>query len=246
MKTLVVIPTYNERENIERLVSRVLRLPEALDVLIVDDNSPDGTGRLARALAQASPRVKVLHRRQKQGIGPAYLAGFRFGLANGYDALIQMDADLSHRPRYLQEMVKQLESCDLVSGSRWIPGGRTLHWPLWRLWLSRAASLYARLVLGVPVRDLTGGFNGYRRRVLEAIDLDCVKSDGYAFQIEMKYRARRLGFKLVEIPIVFTDRTRGGSKISKRIIWEALGIVWVLRFFDRSVGRARAKAGSLL
>lgn len=235
MKTLVIIPTYNECDNIERLVRRLLRLREEIDVLIVDDHSPDGTGELADALAGADARVKVLHRPEKQGIGPAYVAGFKFGLAAGYELLFEMDADMSHRPKYLLTMLKRLADCDVVCGSRWVKGGRTLNWPLARLLLSRLASLYARVVLGVAVRDLTGGFNGYRRRVLESLELDQIRSDGYAFQIEMKYRALRRGFRLVEVPIVFTDRTRGGSKISKRIIWEALGIVWTLRFFDRSV-----------
>ena len=243
MKVLVVVPTYNECENIAPLVERLLRLPPHADVLIVDDHSPDGTGRLADEMARADSRVQVLHRPRKEGIGPAYVAGFKHGLASGYEIVFQMDADLSHRPRYLTPMLEKLQTCDMVSGSRWVRGGRTLNWPLWRLVLSRAASLYAAWVLGVRVKDLTGGFNGYRRRVLEDLKLDEIRSDGYAFQIEMKYRALRMGYRLEEVPIVFTDRTRGGSKISKRIIWEALGIVWVLRFLDRSVPHGRCAAG---
>ena len=236
-RTLVVIPTYNERENIEKLIGRLLHLEPALEVLIVDDNSPDGTGQLADKFAQRENRVHVLHRPQKSGIGPAYIAGFKWGLGKGYSYLIEMDADLSHRPRYLPAFLEHLKTWDVVVGSRWIPGGRIAKWAWHRVLLSRLANIYASWVLGLPIRDLTGGFNCYRREVLERIDLDEIHSDGYSFQIEMKYRTAKNHSRILEIPITFTDRKAGDSKISKRIVWEALLLVWRLKFTVPSLPR---------
>lgn len=227
---LVIIPTYNERDNVTPLASAVLgRLPECT-LLFVDDSSPDGTGALADELARGDSRVRVLHRPAKQGLGRAYLAGFRWGLAEGYSLLIEMDADFSHDPRYLPEMVRRARAgADMVVGSRYVAGGGTENWGVGRRLLSRGGSLYARTVLGVGVRDLTAGFVCYHRRVLEAIGLESVRSEGYGFQIEMKYRVLRAGFRIEEMPIVFIDRRVGHSKMSRGIVMEALGMVWRLR-----------------
>lgn len=232
MRSLVIIPTYNERDNIARLVPAVLDVSSDLDVLIVDDGSPDGTGELADRLAGACGRVRALHRAGKQGIGSAYVAGFRHGLARGYEHLLEMDADFSHSPRDLPRLIAPVQAgqADLVLGSRWVAGGGTERWPLRRRLLSRAGSLYARSVLGVQVRDLTGGFKVFHRRVLESIDLDAVQTAGYGFQIELTYCALRAGFRVRELPIVFAERTCGVSKMSTQIVIEALLMVWRLRF----------------
>lgn len=229
-RVLIVIPTYNERDNLERLVAAVFeQLPRA-HVLVVDDASPDGTGDLADRLAGEDERVHVLHRPGKLGLGTAYVAGFGFGLARDYDLLFEMDADFSHDPRYLPLMVGEAEAgADLVLGSRYVGDGGTENWGVGRKILSRGGSLYARTVLGVGVRDLTGGFKCFRRRVLEAMDLSAVRSEGYSFQIEMTYRAIRAGFKVVEVPIVFVDRRVGQSKMSRSIFLEAIWMVWRLR-----------------
>jgi len=233
MKPLIVIPTYNEIENIPKLLSRLLNIHPDIHVLVVDDNSPDGTGKFVASQEAGNSRIHLLAREKKAGIGPAYIAGFKWGLAREFDAFIEMDADLSHRPRYIPKIISALGRYDVVIGSRWMEGGGIGRWPIHRILLSRTANWYARFILGIDIKDLTGGFTGYRRRVLETLDLDSVHSDGYSFQIEMKYKSHRYGFRHVEIPIQFPDRKAGQSKISKRIILEALIIVWLLKFFKR-------------
>jgi dolichol-phosphate mannosyltransferase len=228
---LVITPTYNERENIERLVPAVLATDPRLDVLFVDDASPDGTGALADRLAAADARVHVLHRPGKRGLGTAYLEGFRWGLEHGYEWLFQMDADFSHDPAHLPQFLDALQRYDVVLGSRYLRGRVTVvNWPIARLLLSYFANVYARWVTGLPVADATGGFKAFRRDVLAAIELDRVESEGYAFQIEMTLRAWKRGFRIVEVPIVFVDRTIGKSKMSRKIIREAVWKVWKLRF----------------
>jgi dolichol-phosphate mannosyltransferase len=226
----VCLPTYNERENLEPMVDR---LGEILGddgvVLVIDDNSPDGTGEIADRLARERPRVHVLHRPRKEGLGPAYLQGFRRALELGADLIFEMDCDFSHDPADVPLLAAAAENANLVIGSRYVPGGGTKNWGLVRRVISRGGSLYAQLLLGVPVRDLTGGFKCYRREVLETIDLDAIDSKGYAFQIETTYRALRAGFRVVEVPIVFTDREVGGSKMSKAIVLEAVWKVPALR-----------------
>jgi dolichol-phosphate mannosyltransferase len=230
----VVLPTYNEAENIERLVEAVLeRLPESRRVLIVDDNSPDGTGDIADRLATAHDDVSVLHRASKQGLGPAYIAGFREALAGGAELIIEMDSDFSHDPAYLPQLLRAIESADVAIGSRYVPGGGVTEWGKVRRFISRGGSRYAREILGVDIRDLTGGFKCFRREVLEAIDLDDVNALGYAFQVEMTYRAIQAGFRVVEVPIVFRDRTEGSSKMSKAIVAEAIWRVPAMRLRGR-------------
>jgi dolichol-phosphate mannosyltransferase len=226
---LVVIPTYNERTNIPLLVPAILLQDPRLEVLVVDDNSPDGTGQLADDLARADARVHVLHRPAKAGLGKAYLAGFRWALDHGYDYVFEMDADFSHDPKFLPEFLRAVEDADLVIGSRYKAGVNVINWPMSRLLLSIGANQYARIVTGLPLDDSTGGFKCFRRRVLEAIALDRVKSNGYSFQIEMSFLAWKKGFRLREIPIVFTDRVEGQSKMSKKIVREAIWMVWWLR-----------------
>jgi dolichol-phosphate mannosyltransferase len=232
MKTIVVVPTYNERENIENFVSQVLALPENIDVLVVDDNSPDGTGVLADELTARFPgRVFVLHRERKEGLGPAYLAGFQHVLGKmNHDLIVQMDADLSHDPAYLPAFMKAAETYDLVLGSRYVKGISVVNWDFKRLLLSKTASRYVRIVTGLPYTDLTGGFKCWRRETLDGIDLRRVSARGYIFQTEMTYRAYRKGFRVGEIPIIFYERNLGRSKISGSIIVEALFRVGLLRF----------------
>ncbi|MBN9686596.1 MULTISPECIES: polyprenol monophosphomannose synthase [unclassified Corallococcus] len=230
-RALVCIPTYNERENIGPITQAVLAADPRVDILVVDDNSPDGTGQLADELAAKNPRVRVLHREKKEGLGRAYLAAFRWALAEGYTYILEMDADFSHDPRYLPTFLDAAEGgADLVLGSRYVDGGGTVNWGVGRKIISRGGSLYARSILGVTVRDLTGGFKCFNRRVLEGIHLDEVRSTGYAFQIELTYRTLRKGFTVREVPIVFEDRRVGHSKMNKKIFVEALGMVWKLRF----------------
>ena len=228
-RALVCVPTYNERENVGAIVTAILAVSRELEVLVIDDASPDGTGTIADGLAAADPRVNVLHRERKEGLGKAYLAGFAWALERGYDLVLQMDADFSHDPRHLAPMLQKAREADLVLGSRYVENGGTVNWRLGRKILSRGGSLYARAILGVPIRDLTGGFKCFRRRVLEAIDLPSVECSGYAFQIELTYRAIRRGFRVVEIPIVFEDRRVGQSKMSRRIVLEAILKVWSIR-----------------
>jgi dolichol-phosphate mannosyltransferase len=232
---LVIIPTYNERDNLEAITRAALAADARLDVLIVDDNSPDGTGEVADALAKTEPRVKVLHRQQKQGLGRAYLHAFQVGLDAGYQLLIEMDADFSHDPKYLPHLIDAALSRkgDVVVGSRWVAGGGTVNWGLGRQLLSQGGSLYARTILQVPLRDLTAGFICFRREVLEGIGLETIQSSGYSFQIELKYRALKRGFQVYEVPIVFEDRRVGQSKMSRKIFAEALGMVWKLKLTVR-------------
>ena len=229
-RALVVIPTYNEAGNVPHIVPQVVAQDPRLEILVVDDNSPDGTGQLAAAIAAKEPRVHVLHREGKLGLGTAYLTGFRWALDRGYDYVFEMDADFSHDPEHLKQFLKAIEDADLVLGSRYLGGKVTIvNWPMPRLLLSYCANLYARWVTGLRIWDLTGGFKCFRRRVLEAIDLPRVRSNGYAFQIEMSVRAWRKGFTLKEIPIVFVDRTEGQSKMNKAIVREAVWMVPRLR-----------------
>ena len=229
-RALVVIPTYNEAANLPQIVPLVLGQDPRLDVLIVDDNSPDGTGRMADELAAANPRVHVLHREGKLGLGTAYIQGFRWGLERYYDYLFEMDADFSHDPAHLKEFLKAVDGVDVVLGSRYLDGRVTVvNWPMGRLMLSYCANIYARWITGLHIWDLTGGFKCFRRRVLETIDLSQVRSNGYAFQIEMSVRAWRKGFKFREIPIVFVDRTEGQSKMNRSIVREAVWMVPRLR-----------------
>ncbi|HEY9506125.1 MAG TPA: polyprenol monophosphomannose synthase [Gemmatimonadales bacterium] len=226
---LVVVPTYNEAANLPLIVPQILAQDPRLDVLVVDDNSPDGTGRLADEMAAADSRVHVLHRPGKGGLGKAYLAGFRWALERDYELVFEMDADFSHDPKFLGEFLRAAEDADLVIGSRYKTGVNVINWPISRLLLSLGANQYARWITGMDIMDSTGGFKCFRRRVLEAIDLERVRSNGYAFQIEMSFRAWKKGFRLVEIPIVFTDRVEGQSKMNKRIVREAIWMVWWLR-----------------
>ena len=231
-KALVIIPTYNERENLPSIVPVVLEHDPRLEVLVVDDNSPDGTGKLADDMACANNRIHVIHRSGKLGLGTAYVAGFKYAIANGFDYACEMDADFSHDPRHLALFLEAIKDADLVIGSRYLDGRVTvLNWPMGRLLLSYFANVYARWVTGLKLWDCTAGFRCYRRAVLEAIDLDQVRSNGYSFQIEMSFRTLRKGFRLKEIPILFTDRAEGKSKMSRSIVWEAVFMVWRLRWW---------------
>ena len=227
-RALVIIPTYNEKENIRPIVELVLSQASDLDVLVVDDNSPDGTAAIVTEMAQANPRVHLLSRAGKLGLGTAYIAGFKWGLSRGYAYLIEMDADFSHDPREIPNMLKAIQQADLVLGSRYIDGIRVVNWPLSRLVLSKGASYYVRIITGLPIHDPTGGFKCFRRKVLETIELDEVRSNGYAFQIEMTHKAWMMGFRVREIPITFADRYAGTSKMSGHIVREALWMVWSL------------------
>ena len=230
-EALIIIPTYNESENLKSLADQVLTALPSADLLIVDDNSPDGTGQLADELAAHNPRVHVLHRSGKLGLGTAYIAGFRYALSKGYEHIFEMDADFSHDPVYLPALLGAAkDGAGVVIGSRRVPGGGTENWGLSRQLISAGGSLYARTILGLGVRDLTSGFKCFRREVLAAIDLDAVHSNGYSFQIEMTYRAVRKGFSVAEVPIIFIDRRAGQSKMSSKIFAEAMGMVWRLRF----------------
>lgn len=228
---LIIVPTYNERDNAPGIAERLLAALPGTDLLFVDDNSPDGTGALLDELARAQPRIHVMHRAGKLGLGTAYVEGFGWGLARGYDYLFEMDADGSHDPKYLPQMLALAEDgADVVIGSRYVPGGGTQNWGAGRKLISRGGSLYARMILGIDVRDITAGFVCWRRAALEAIDLSSITSNGYSFQIEMKYRAVQNNLRVVETPIVFVDRRVGQSKMSRAIVVEALIKVWGLRF----------------
>lgn len=235
-RLLVVLPTYNEAVNLPRIVPAILAQDPRIEILVVDDNSPDGTGQMADALAETFARVHVLHRARKEGLGKAYLTGFTWGLEQGYDLLFEMDADFSHDPGALPGMIAAASQADLVIGSRYKTGVNVINWPMSRLLLSIVANIYARVVTGLPVADSTAGFKCFHREVLEAIPFNRVRSNGYAFQIEMNFRAWRKGFRLVEIPIIFTDRVEGQSKMNKKIVREAVWMVWWLRL-GRLLGR---------
>nr|MBN2278575.1 polyprenol monophosphomannose synthase [candidate division Zixibacteria bacterium] len=231
-KALIIFPTYNEKENIERIIAAVLEKDPRINVLVVDDSSPDGTGEIADRLAGDNARINVLHRTVKEGLGRAYLAGFKWALERGFDYIFEMDADFSHDPKYLPDFLRTIEDCDLVLGSRYISGVNVVNWPMSRLLLSYYANTYTRLVTGLPVRDGTGGFKCFRREVLQAIDLDAIRSNGYIFQIELSMRVWKKGFRIKEIPIIFTDREFGSSKMSKKIVREAIWKVWYLRLMS--------------
>ncbi|HVL83502.1 MAG TPA: polyprenol monophosphomannose synthase [Pseudonocardia sp.] len=243
---LVVIPTYNERDNLRAVVTRLHGAVPDADVLVVDDASPDGTGALADELAAADPRVRVLHRGAKSGLGAAYLAGFAVALNEGYRVVVEMDADGSHAPEDLPELLGALDDADLVLGSRYVPGGQVVNWPVHRLMLSRGGNLYSRMALGVPIRDITGGYRAFRRQVLEELDLRGVASQGYCFQVDMAWRTVQAGFRVREVPITFVERRRGTSKMSRAIVMEALWLVtrWgIARRWSRH-GDAAASVGT--
>ena len=228
-ETLVVIPTYNEAENIRRMIPAVLQQSWDIDVLVVDDGSPDGTASIVRSLMDENPRVHLIERGAKMGLGSAYVAGFKFALARDYQFVFEMDADFSHDPDEIPNFLAKASEFDLVVGSRYTNGVRVLNWPIKRLLLSYTANVYTRFMTGIPLHDATGGFKCFRRRVLETINLDRIKSNGYAFQIEMSYKAWKRGFRIAELPIVFLDRSSGTSKMSRHIIYEALFMLWTLR-----------------
>ena len=230
---LVVMPTFNERDNLPRIVPRVLEQDPRLEILVVDDNSPDGTGRIAEQMAAENPRIHVLHREGKQGLGKAYVAGFKWGLESDFQLFFEMDADMSHPPGAIPEMIEASQRHAVVVGSRYV-GGRVnvVNWPISRLIISLFGSLYARVITGLPIADCTGGFNCFRRTVLATLDLDLIEANGYAFQIELKFRAWKRGFGITEVPIVFTERTEGESKMSKSIVREAIWRVWRLRLLS--------------
>lgn len=230
-RVLVIIPTYNEQENVERIISAVLDICQEADVLIVDDNSPDGTAEIVRSIQKETKRVHLIERQGKLGLGTAYVRGFKFGVQRGYDFIFEMDADFSHDPKDLPRFLKAIEEADLVIGSRYKSGISVVNWPITRLFLSYFANVYARLVTGVPVKDLTAGFKCFRRKVIETIDLDSIHSDGYGFQIEVNYWVYRKGFRLKEISVIFVDRRSGTSKMSRKIIWEAFWLVLRLRLY---------------
>ncbi|HHM02029.1 MAG TPA: polyprenol monophosphomannose synthase [Caldithrix abyssi] len=229
-KALIIIPTYNESENIGPLVEAIHRYQPEAHILFVDDNSPDGTADLIREIQQNDPLIHLLSRPGKMGLGSAYLAGFKYGLSRGYEFIFEMDADFSHDPKEIPAFLRNIEHNDLVLGSRYIKGVNVVNWPLRRLLLSYFANVYSRLATGLPIQDATGGFKCFRREVLENIDFDAIKSNGYAFQIELTFRAWKKGFRIKEIPIIFIDRVAGVSKLSKSIMWEAIFLVWKLRF----------------
>lgn len=221
-ETLVIIPTYNEADNIKSIVSRVRAAVPTAHVLVADDNSPDGTGKLADELAVEDEYVHVLHRKGKEGLGAAYLAGFRWGIDHGYDVLVEMDADGSHQPEELPRLLTALKGADLVLGSRWVPGGRTVNWPKYREIISKGGSTYSRLLLDVPIRDVTGGYRAFRKETLQGLGLDEVASQGYCFQVDLARRAVESGYHVVEVPITFVEREMGDSKMSRDIVVEAL------------------------
>lgn len=228
-KSLVIIPTYNELENIRLLIPDLLGRYNNLDILVVDDSSPDGTGNFVQELAKSNDRIKLISREKKMGLGTAYTEGFKYALKHDYEFIFEMDADYSHDPKEINSFLKATQEYDLVLGSRYIKGVNVVNWPMRRLLLSYFANIYTRLITGIPIMDATGGFKCFRRKVLESIDFDDVKSNGYAFQIEITFKVWRKGFKIGEIPIVFIDRTMGHSKMSKKIVREAVFMVWKLR-----------------
>ena len=235
-KTLVITPTYNEADNIEQLITSVLSQDTDIQILVVDDNSPDGTADIVDRLKANNPRVHIIRRPEKRGLGTAYVAGFKFALENNYDYVVEMDADFSHNPKEISNFLKNMNGCDLVLGSRYKNGVRVVNWPIRRLILSYAANLYTRIITGLPVRDATSGFKCFKRETLRTVNLDSIRSNGYAFQIEMTFIIWKKGFRVCEIPIVFVDRRSGVSKMSKNIVYEAALMVWRLKlrsFFGR-------------
>jgi dolichol-phosphate mannosyltransferase len=241
-RVLVVIPTYNEAENVAEITARVRAAVPAVEILVVDDNSPDGTGALADQLAATDPKIHVLHRTGKHGLGAAYVAGFGWATRRGFDVVVEMDADGSHAPEQLPRLLAALRTADVVLGSRWVPGGEVVNWPVRRKLLSRGGNIYTRLALGMPVRDATGGYRAYRTPVLEKINVDSVMSQGYCFQVDLAWRAHRHGLRVVEVPITFTERERGASKMSPAIVREALWRVTMWGFQARRQALRRALA----
>jgi len=231
-KALIIFPTYNEKENIEIIIKDVLERDSRINVLVVDDSSPDGTGEIVDRIALEDSRINILHRANKKGLGRAYIAGFKWAIEHKFDYIFEMDADFSHDPKYLPDFLNAIEKYDLVLGSRYISGVNVINWPMKRLLLSYYANVYTRIVTGLPVRDGTGGFKCFRREVLEALDLDAIRSNGYIFQIEVSMRVWKKGYRIKEIPIVFADRERGTSKMSKDIVREAIWKVWYLRLMS--------------
>ena len=229
-QSLIIIPTYNEADNVSKIVPEVLAQDEGFHVLIVDDNSPDGTAMLVKNMQKTQSRIHLIERPSKLGLGTAYVAGFKYALTHGFDFVFEMDADFSHDPKMLVKLLEKIEEYDLIIGSRYVSGVNVVNWPLRRLILSYSANLYTRIITGLPVKDATAGFKCYRRAVLETFDLDSIKSNGYSFQIETNFLAWKHGFRLYEVPIVFTDRREGVSKMSKHIIYEAAWMVWKLKF----------------
>jgi dolichol-phosphate mannosyltransferase len=229
-RSLVIIPTYNEADNVLKIVPQVLAQDEGFHVLVVDDNSPDGTANLVKEMQKSNSRIHLLERPSKRGLGTAYVAGFKYALSHEFDFAFEMDADFSHDPKSLLTLLAKTEECDLVIGSRYISGVNVVNWPMSRLILSYAANMYTRFVTGLPVRDATSGFKCYRRAVLESLDLDAITSNGYSFQIETNFMAWKKGFRVCEVPIVFVDRRAGVSKMSKHIVYEAAWMVWRLKF----------------
>ncbi|MBU2445558.1 MAG: polyprenol monophosphomannose synthase [Bacteroidetes bacterium] len=229
-ETLIIIPTYNESENIAKIIPAILKYSKGeVDIAVVDDNSPDGTADVVRNFQKEHENIILINRLKKEGLGKAYVAGFEYALKNGYEFIFEMDADYSHDPKEINNFLKKIKDFDLVIGSRYVQGVRVLNWPLRRLFLSVFANLYTKIITGMPIYDATGGFKCFRRKVLESIDLRKIKSNGYAFQIEMNYKAFKKGFKITEMPIVFVDRIKGHSKMSRKIVWEAAWMVWKLR-----------------
>jgi dolichol-phosphate mannosyltransferase len=229
-RTLIIVPTYNERENLPTMAERLSKLPIPVDLLVVDDNSPDGTGQIADELAAKNPSIHVLHRSEKNGLGRAYCAGFGWALERDYEFIMEIDGDFSHNPDDIPRFIEAAQDADLVLGSRYCNGIRVINWPLRRLLLSTSAARYVQIITGMPFSDPTGGFKCFRRRTLQSINLDAVRSNGYSFQIELTHIIWRNGMKIVEIPIIFTDRFLGTSKMSRKIVWEALAMVWRLLF----------------
>lgn len=230
MKTLIIIPTYNEKENIKKLIPEIKRVNKSVHILVVDDASKDGTAGVVKVFMKKDKTIKLIERNGKYGLGTAYVAGFKYAIKNKYDYIFEMDADFSHDPKYINDFLRNMKRYDLVIGSRYLNGISVINWPLRRLMLSKFATFYVRFITGLPLTDATSGFKCFRRKVLEAIDLDNIHSDGYSFQIEMHYKAWKKGFKIKEIPIIFVDRDTGASKMSKDIVFEAIWVVWKLKF----------------
>jgi dolichol-phosphate mannosyltransferase len=228
-KSLIIIPTYNELDNLPKLIPDILDRYDNIDILVVDDNSPDGSGDYVEQIINNNGRLKLIRREKKMGLGTAYITGFKYALQNNYDYVFEMDADYSHDPVEIKNFLEAIKTYDLVLGSRYITGVNVVNWPMRRLLLSYFANLYTRIITGLPIKDTTGGFKCFRRNVLESIDLDKIKSNGYAFQIELNFKAYKKGFKICEIPIIFVDRVKGNSKMSKKIVREAIFMVWKLR-----------------
>ena len=228
-KALVIIPTYNEAQNAERIITEVLGQSEMVEVLIVDDNSPDGTAGIVKTMIESNPRIHILERERKMGLGTAYVAGFKYAIAHGFDFIFEMDADFSHNPKEIPIMLGKMDECDVLIGSRYIKGVNVVNWPMKRLILSYSANIYTRIITGMPVHDATAGFKCYKRKVLETINIDGLRSNGYAFQIETNFLAWKKGFTIMEMPIVFVDRRVGVSKMNKKIVYEAAFMVWKLK-----------------